>query len=77
MLDSLERPADTPQVREALDLLERFASPEYSIRNFRNALSHPQRARATKTEDRELERLSAELEGLPLKWAFIPRSSQH
>jgi hypothetical protein len=38
VLDSLERAADTPAVREALDLLERFVFPEYPIRDFREGL---------------------------------------
>jgi len=43
VLDSLERPADTPEVRESLDLLEQFVSPDYSIQDFRHGLFVPNR----------------------------------
>jgi hypothetical protein len=114
VLDSLEQPADTPRVREALDTLEPFVS--HSIQAFRhglfvpnrrpyyleaqqhnlnNSFSHIHRSvralldrrvqeladRSARTQDpkikAELQRLSAELDRLPLKWAFIPRSSRH
>ncbi len=113
VLDSLERPADRPEVREALDVLERYVSPEYPIRDFRKGLFLPNRrpfylegqqhdlnhsfgrihrsvrellarrikelsGREIKTTDQkaELERLSAELERLPAKWAFMPRATR-
>ncbi len=116
VLDSLERPADTPQVREALDSLEPFVSPKYAVRKFRDGLFVPNRRpyylesqqhnlnhwfgqihrsvrallarrvadlgdRSARTQDpkmkAELERLTIQLDRLPLKWAFIPRSSRH
>jgi hypothetical protein len=114
VLDSLERPADMPEVREALDMLERFVSPEYPIQDFRHGLFVPNRrpyyleaqqhnlnnyfrqihrsvrallaSRVRELRDpaehdqkvkAEFERLSAELDRLPVKWEFIPKSSHH
>ena len=43
VLDSRERPIDSPAACEALDLLERFVWPKYAIKHLRAGLIPPNR----------------------------------
>jgi hypothetical protein len=110
-LECKRRDIDTPELREALDLLEPYCQPEWRITGFRNHLTREKfgsegegqqqvlrvyfagihesvrkllsiqiaklthRYRETKdaTVKAELDRLTAELEGLNERWEFVER----
>ena len=111
-VDCKTRNIDTPEVREALDLLEPYCRPEWRITGFRERLKRREEFgsggegqqqvlrvyfggiydcvrerlalqigklnyRYRKTKDAavkgELDRLTAELAGLPERWEFVER----